>query len=46
MIYTRKFFHNFRVQINNINMENAVGINSNRERKYLLASGLTVGVYN
>jgi hypothetical protein len=42
VIYTRKFFHNFKVSINNENMENSLGINLKKERSYFMANELDV----
>ena len=45
-IYTRKYFHNFKVTINSDNFEGAIGANLQRSKQYVLANGLDVGVYD
>ena len=46
IVYARKYFHNFKVQIDNKDREGAFGLNSNKENRYLLSKGLTVGVFH
>ena len=37
MIYTRKYYHNFKVTINNRNWEGAIGSNLNYSYAYIMA---------
>ena len=46
MIFTRNYFHNFKVTINTENFEGAIGINMGTKRRYVMARGLHVGVYH
>lgn len=46
MIYTRKYYHNFKVTINNQNHEGALGANIKKQGWYVMGKGSTVGIYD
>lgn len=39
MIYTRKYYHNFKVAIDNMNWEGAIGSNLKYRYAYIMALG-------
>ena len=44
MVFTRNYFHNFKVTINTENYEGAIGLNMSTKRRYVMARGLHVGI--
>lgn len=45
-IYTRKFYHNFKVSITNKNFEGAVGSNLSTINAYVMAEKTQIGIYD
>jgi len=45
-IYTRKYFHNFKVAITTNNYEGAVGENMTKMGTYVMAEKTKIGVYD
>lgn len=44
-LYSRKYFHNFKVAITNQNYEGAKGANLGSQGKYVIAQNLDLGIY-
>jgi hypothetical protein len=45
-IYTRKYFHNFKVQLNTTNYEGAIGENLESSGQYITAVAQQIGIYD
>ena len=45
-VYTRKYFHNFKVSIRSDNHEGAIGANLSTMNAYLLAEKTHIGIYD
>jgi hypothetical protein len=45
-IFTRKFYHNFKVNINGDNFEGAAGCNLGKMNAYVMAENQHIGIYN
>lgn len=45
-IYTRKFFHNFKVALSNYNYEGAIGENLTSLEQYIMSEKQKVGIYD
>ena len=45
-IYTRKYFHNFKVAVTNDNYEGAVGQNLQSMQAYVMAEKTKIGVFD
>jgi len=43
-VYTRKFYHNFKVQISSENMEGAVGANLKMSDNYIIAEQTKISI--
>lgn len=45
-IYTRKYYHNFKVTVTAKNHDGAKGVNLKSQHKYIIAEGLTAIIYD
>jgi hypothetical protein len=45
-IYTRKYFHNFKIAISQDNMEGAIGLNLASMSSYIMAEKTKIGIYD